>query len=107
MLEPCATLVGKVIFQARLYLPIYAVLQTLKTLRQVEVINFGDCLVRSKGAVAIADAVKEGLHKLKVLLSSCSLLNLKNPSLQFPPFLSILPLIQSGIHFSAGSVLPT
>lgn len=41
--------------------------QTLKTLRQVEVINFGDCLVRSKGAVAIADAVRGGLPKLKVL----------------------------------------
>lgn len=40
--------------------------QTLKTLRQVEVINFGDCLVRSKGAVAIADAVRGGLPKLKV-----------------------------------------
>lgn len=46
-------------------------LQTLKALRQIEVINFGDCLVRSKGAVAIADAVKEGLHKLKVLSSCC------------------------------------
>lgn len=41
--------------------------QTLKTLRQVEVINFGDCLVRSKGAIAIADAVRGGLPKLKVL----------------------------------------
>lgn len=40
--------------------------QTLKTLRQVEVINFGDCLVRSKGAVAIAEAVRGGLPKLKV-----------------------------------------
>lgn len=40
--------------------------QTLKILRQVEVINFGDCLVRSRGALAIAEAVKEGLHRLKV-----------------------------------------
>ena len=31
-------------------------------------INFGDCLVRSRGAVAIADAVRGGLPKLKVLL---------------------------------------
>lgn len=30
-------------------------------------INFGDCLVRSKGAVAIADAIRGGLPKLKVL----------------------------------------
>ncbi|KAH0616850.1 hypothetical protein JD844_028278 [Phrynosoma platyrhinos] len=42
-------------------------LRTLKKLRQVEIINFGDCLVRSKGAVAIAEAVSEGLHKLKEL----------------------------------------
>ena len=41
--------------------------QTLTTLRQVEVINFGDCMVRSKGAVAIADAIRGGLPKLKVL----------------------------------------
>lgn len=48
--------------------------QTLKTLRQVEVINFGDCLVRSKGAVAIADAVRGGLPKLKELnLSFCEI----------------------------------
>eukprot|EP00072_Mus_musculus_P062388 XP_011243826.1 PREDICTED: ran GTPase-activating protein 1 isoform X2 [Mus musculus] len=47
---------------------------TLKTLRQVEVINFGDCLVRSKGAVAIADAVRGGLPKLKELnLSFCEI----------------------------------
>ena len=48
--------------------------ETLKTLRQVEVINFGDCLVRSKGAVAIADAVRGGLPKLKELnLSFCEI----------------------------------
>lgn len=45
----------------------HLLLQTLKTLRQVEVINFGDCLVRSKGAIAIADAIHGGLPKLKVL----------------------------------------
>uniref|UniRef100_A0A8C0E6A5 Ran GTPase activating protein 1 n=1 Tax=Bubo bubo TaxID=30461 RepID=A0A8C0E6A5_BUBBB len=51
-----------------------AMAETLKALRQIEVINFGDCLVRSKGAVAIADAVKEGLHKLKELnLSFCEI----------------------------------
>lgn len=48
------------------HLALTASLQTLKTLRQVEVINFGDCLVRSKGAIAIADAVRGGLPKLKV-----------------------------------------
>uniref|UniRef100_A0A8C3SIT1 Ran GTPase activating protein 1 n=1 Tax=Chelydra serpentina TaxID=8475 RepID=A0A8C3SIT1_CHESE len=51
-----------------------AMAETLKTLRQVEVINFGDCLVRSKGAIAIAEAVKEGLPKLKELnLSFCEI----------------------------------
>lgn len=50
--------------------------------------------MRSKGAVAIADAVK-GLHKLKVLLSCCSALNLfENPLRPIPGFLSILlPLL--------------
>lgn len=56
-----------------LYRQLCVVLQTLKALRQVEVINFGDCLVRSKGALAIADALKEGLHKLKVLPSAVQL----------------------------------
>ena len=36
----------------------------------MEAINFGDCLVRSKGAVAIADAVRGGLPKLKVWLAA-------------------------------------
>lgn len=44
--------------------------QTLKILRQVELINFGDCLVRSRGAVAIAEAVRGGLPKLKVCVGS-------------------------------------
>lgn len=48
--------------------------EALKTLRQVEHINFGDCLVRSKGALAIASALKGGLHKLKELnLSFCEI----------------------------------
>lgn len=50
--------------------------------------------MRSKGAVAIADAVKEGLHKLKVLSSCCSALNLvEMPSFPFPVSLSILLLL--------------
>uniref|UniRef100_A0A2K5PU14 Ran GTPase-activating protein 1 n=1 Tax=Cebus imitator TaxID=2715852 RepID=A0A2K5PU14_CEBIM len=51
-----------------------AMAETLKTLQQVEVINSGDCLVRSKGAVAIADAIHSGLPKLKELnLSFCEI----------------------------------
>lgn len=46
--------------------------QTLKVLRQVELINFGDCLVRSRGAVAIAEAVRGGLPKLKVCVGGPS-----------------------------------
>lgn len=50
--------------------------------------------MRSKGAVAIADAVKEGLHKLKVQSSCCSALNLvKMPGFPFPVSLSILLLL--------------
>uniref|UniRef100_A0A8C9RZF9 Ran GTPase activating protein 1b n=1 Tax=Scleropages formosus TaxID=113540 RepID=A0A8C9RZF9_SCLFO len=41
--------------------------QALKHLRNVQVINFGDCLVRSQGAVAIAGALREGLPILKEL----------------------------------------
>uniref|UniRef100_A0A2K5CDZ8 Ran GTPase-activating protein 1 n=1 Tax=Aotus nancymaae TaxID=37293 RepID=A0A2K5CDZ8_AOTNA len=51
-----------------------AVAETLKTLQQVEVINFGDCLVHPKVAVAIADAIHGGLPKLKELnLSFCEI----------------------------------
>uniref|UniRef100_A0A2K6TJ39 Ran-GTPase activating protein 1 C-terminal domain-containing protein n=1 Tax=Saimiri boliviensis boliviensis TaxID=39432 RepID=A0A2K6TJ39_SAIBB len=49
-----------------------AMAETLKTLQQVEVINFGDCLVCSKGAVAIADAIHGGLPKVKELNLSFS-----------------------------------
>ena len=41
-------------------------LQALRHLRNVQVINFGDCLVRSEGAMAIADTLVEGLPILKV-----------------------------------------
>uniref|UniRef100_A0A8C9RXT5 Ran GTPase activating protein 1b n=1 Tax=Scleropages formosus TaxID=113540 RepID=A0A8C9RXT5_SCLFO len=44
-----------------------AMAQALKHLRNVQVINFGDCLVRSQGAVAIAGALREGLPILKEL----------------------------------------
>lgn len=40
--------------------------QALKHLRSVQVINFGDCLLRSAGASAIADSVSGGLPILKV-----------------------------------------
>ncbi len=34
----------------------------------MQVINFGDCLVRSEGASAIAETLSEGLPILKVLI---------------------------------------
>lgn len=40
--------------------------QALKHLRSIQVINFGDCLVRPAGAIAIAESVSEGLPILKV-----------------------------------------
>lgn len=67
--------------------------------------------MRSKGAVAIADAVKEGLHKLKVLCPWSRAFNLlKMPSFPFHGFLSILlPLLiilkRGSLH--AGCMLTT
>lgn len=40
-----------------------AMAEVLPNLQELRVINFGDCLVRSDGARAIAEAIKEG-HKL-------------------------------------------
>lgn len=40
--------------------------QALKHLRSIQVINFGDCLVRPAGATAIAESVSNGLPILKV-----------------------------------------
>lgn len=51
--------------------------QALRHLRNVQVINFGDCLVRSEGAIALAAVIREGLPILKVsplskpVLSAC------------------------------------
>lgn len=44
------------------------VLQALRHLRNVQVINFGDCLVRSEGAIALSAVLREGLPILKVSL---------------------------------------
>lgn len=41
-------------------------MQALRHLRNVQVINFGDCLVRSEGAIALAAVLREGLPILKV-----------------------------------------
>lgn len=40
--------------------------QALKHLHNIQVINFGDCLVRPEGATAIAESVTVGLPILKV-----------------------------------------
>lgn len=41
-------------------------MQALRHLRNVQVINFGDCLVRSEGAIALAAVLREGLPILQV-----------------------------------------
>lgn len=41
--------------------------QALKHLHSIQVINFGDCLVRPAGAIAIAESLTEGLPILKEL----------------------------------------
>ncbi|KAL1791673.1 ran GTPase-activating protein 1, partial [Sigmodon hispidus] len=47
---------------------------TLKALPKVEMIKFGDCLVHSKGVIAITDAVCGDLLKFKELnLSFCKI----------------------------------
>lgn len=47
-------------------------LQALRHLRNIQVINFGDCLVRSEGAIALAAVLTEGLPVLKVSETSGS-----------------------------------
>uniref|UniRef100_A0AAZ3P501 Ran-GTPase activating protein 1 C-terminal domain-containing protein n=1 Tax=Oncorhynchus tshawytscha TaxID=74940 RepID=A0AAZ3P501_ONCTS len=44
-----------------------AMAQALRHLRTVQVINFGDCLVRSEGAIALSAVLREGLPTLKEL----------------------------------------
>lgn len=43
------------------------IFQVLPKLQNLEVINYGDCLVRTEGAIAITEALKEGHLKLKVI----------------------------------------
>lgn len=43
-----------------------SIMQALRHLRNVQVINFGDCLVRTEGAIALAAVLTEGLPILKV-----------------------------------------
>lgn len=47
--------------------------QALKYLNSIQVINFGDCLVRPSGAVAIAESISEGQPILKVALKEFNL----------------------------------
>ena len=42
--------------------------QALRHLKNIQVINFGDCLVRTEGAVALSAVLREGLPVLKVTL---------------------------------------
>ena len=41
--------------------------ETLKQLNNVRVVNFEDCLVRSEGAVAIGEALRDGHKSLQVV----------------------------------------
>lgn len=45
---------------------LWTFLQALPNLQKLEVLNFGDCLLRTKGAEAIADAIKDSHASLKV-----------------------------------------
>lgn len=44
------------------------IFQVLPKLQNLEVINYGDCLVRTEGAIAITEALKERHQKLKVIV---------------------------------------
>ena len=44
------------------------ILQVLHNLPDLEVINFGDCLVKPQGALAIGEALKEKHFNLKVFM---------------------------------------
>lgn len=39
--------------------------QALRQLRNLQVVNLGDCLVRSEGAIALAAVLREGLPVLR------------------------------------------
>jgi len=49
-----------------LYVYVYFFFQVLPKLQNLEVINFGDCLVKTDGAKILATALKDGHKKLKV-----------------------------------------
>ena len=48
-----------------------AMAEVLPDLQDLKVINFGDCLVRSDGARAIAEAIKDGHRQLEVGCVMC------------------------------------
>lgn len=50
------------------YYTLSSIFQVLPKLQNLEVINCGDCLVRTEGAIAISEALKEGHQKLKVIV---------------------------------------
>lgn len=68
--------------------------QALKHLNSIQVINFGDCLVRPSGAVAIAESISEGLPILKVTFrENSALIIVDHSALWNFIFLSFLILI--------------
>ena len=48
-----------------------AMAEVLPSLQEVRVLNFGECLVRSGGATAIAEAIKDGHKLLEVHTMTC------------------------------------
>ena len=46
-----------------------AMAEVLPNLQKLRVINFGDCLVRPGGALAIAAAIKDGHKQLQVVIT--------------------------------------
>ena len=42
-------------------------LQVLPSLKSLEVVNFGDCLIKTKGAKALAECLRSALNNLKEL----------------------------------------
>lgn len=48
-----------------------ALAEVIPNLQELRVLNLGDCLVRDDGARAIAGAIKDGQHHLKVCMRAC------------------------------------
>lgn len=50
------------------YYNLLNIFQVLLKLENLEVINYGDCLVRIEGVIVIIEVFKEGYQKFKVIV---------------------------------------